>query len=163
MKQYDPKKPWDTALARLLLTAVFCLLLCAACVSSATFAWFSDGVNGISGQMKTSGECRISALIRKNDTEFITVTIAENERILQCEGTYTVTLTLPRGSASGYLVIRAGDREYYSEILQSNDTNDQTICFTLNVSTVQPLTFSVRWGTHSDSCHIKNEGKISIE
>ena len=45
----------------------------------------------------------------------------ENSATLECEGMYTVTLTLPKESTSGDLIITADGQDYYSDYLQRND------------------------------------------
>ena len=77
-------------------------------------------------------------------------------------GTYTVTLTLPKESASGYLVLTVDDQEYYSDYLQRNDNTDQTLTFTLNVKAAKTVTFTARWGIYSGECHVKNGETLTI-
>ncbi|MBO5315236.1 MAG: hypothetical protein J6B48_02275 [Clostridia bacterium] len=78
------------------------------------------------------------------------------------QGIYTVTLTLPKGSASGYLIITAGGQEYYSDYLQRNDNTDGTLTFTLNVQTAQSITFTAYWGICSRDCNVPDNKTLNI-
>jgi hypothetical protein len=86
---------------------------------------------------KAADACLLSVSVYKDGAEGSLATVdTVNAATLECEeGTYTVTLTLPKESASGYLVVTVDGQEYYSDYLQRNDNTDQTLTFTLNVAT----------------------------
>ena len=106
--------------------------------------------------MRVCSPCRFTRTAQKNIID------TDHSATLECEGTYTVTLTLSKESASGYLIITANGQDYYSDYLQRNDENDQTLTFTLNVATVQTVTFTARWGIYSGECSVNNGETLTI-
>ena len=110
---------------------------------------------------KAADACLLSVSVYKDGAEKAIID-TENATTLECEGTYTVTLTLPKESASGYLVLTVDGQEYYSDYLQRNDNTDQTLTFTLNVKAAKTVTFTARWGIYSGECHVKNGETLTI-
>ena len=85
-------------------TSVLGILACIICLCSTTYAWFTGSVQADSNTLKAADACLISVSVYKDGTEEAVID-TENPVTLECEGTYTVTLTLPKESASGYLVL----------------------------------------------------------
>ena len=115
-------------------------------------------------KFKAADTCLISVSVYKDGTEGSLATVdTVNAATLECEeGTYTVTLTLPKESASGYLVVTVDGQEYYSDYLQRNDNTDQTLTFTLNMKAAKTVTFAARWGIYSGECHVKNGETLTV-
>lgn len=157
MEQQNKEKISDKAFARLILTSVLGILVCIVCLSASTYAWFTDGEIGASNKIQSASECLFSALVYTNDTDELVATVdTQNPITLKIKGDYTVTLTLPSGSASGYLVVRVGSQEYYSDYLQRNDSTNQTLTFTLKADTETSVTLFARWGIYSDESDVQN-------
>ena len=136
MKKQNNEKLSDKAFARLVLTSILGILVCIICLCSTTYAWFTASVQVNNNTLKAADACLISVSVYKDGAEGALATVnTENSATLECEGTYTVTLTLSKESASGYLVLTVDGQEYYSDNLQRNDNTDQTLTFTLNVAT----------------------------
>jgi len=162
MEQQNTEKLSDKAFARLALTSILGILVCIICLCSTTYAWFTGSVQVDSNTLKAADECLLSVSVYKDGTEEAIIN-TENPITLECEeGTYTVTLTLPKESASGYLVLTVDGQEYYSDYLQRNDNTDQTLTFTLNVKAAKTVTFTARWGIYSGDCHVKNGETLTI-
>ena len=163
MKKQNNEKLSDKAFARLVLTSILGILVCIICLCSTTYAWFTGSVQVNNNTLKAADACLISVSVYKDGAEGALATVnTENSATLECEGTYTVTLTLSKESASGYLIITANGQDYYSDYLQRNDENDQTLTFTLNVATVQTVTFTARWGIYSGECSVNNSETLTI-
>lgn len=163
MEQQNTEKLSDKAFARLALTSVLGILVCIVCLCSTTYAWFTGSVQGHNNKIQAADACLLSVSVYKDGAEEALATVnTENPITLECEGTYTVTLMLPKESASGYLVLTVGGQEYYSDYLQRNDESDGALTFTLNVTTVQNVTFTARWGIYSGDCHVKNGETLTI-
>lgn len=164
MKKQNNEKLSDKAFARLVLTSILGILVCIICLCSTTYAWFTGSVQVNNNTLKAADACLISVSVYKDGAEGALATVdTVNAAMLECEeGTYTVTLTLPKESASGYLIITANGQDYYSDYLQRNDENDQTLTFTLNVATVQTVTFTARWGIYSGECSVNNGETLTI-
>ena len=161
MKKQNNEKLSDKAFARLALTSILGILVCIICLCSTTYAWFTGSVQVDNNTFKAADACLLSVSVYKDGTEKAIID-TENATTLECEGTYTVTLTLPKESASGYLVLTVDGQEYYSDYLQRNDDTDQTLTFTLNVKAAKNVTFTARWGIYSGDCHVKNGETLTI-
>ena len=164
MEQQNNEKLSDKAFARLVLTSILGILVCIICLCSTTYAWFTGSVQVDSNTLKAADACLLSVSVYKDGAEGSLATVdTVNAATLECEeGTYTVTLTLPKESASGYLVLTVDGQEYYSDYLQRNDNTDQTLTFTLNVKAAKTVTFTARWGIYSGDCHVKNGETLTI-
>ena len=163
MKKQNNEKLSDKAFARLVLTSILGILVCIICLCSTTYAWFTGSVQVNNNTLKAADACLISVSVYKDGAEGALATVnTENSATLECEGTYTVTLTLSKESASGYLIITANGQDYYSDYLQRNDNTDQTLTFTLNVKAAKTVTFTARWGIYSGECHVKNGETLTI-
>ena len=150
------------ALVHLLLSASLCVLLCVVCFSSYTFAWFSDSVTNANGWMQTSKCSFLVAVYDGTNTEVASAD-ARNAATLTCGGQYDIVVSIPQGNASGYLVLTAGDCEYYSEpFLQSQD-GEQTLVFSINVSTPQEVTIAARWGARTGDCQLISGEELRID
>ena len=134
MEQQNNEKLSDKAFARIALTPILGILVCIICLCSTTYAWFTGSVQVDNNTFKAADACLLSVSVYKDGTE-VAIIDTDNSATLECEGMYTVTLTLPKESASGYLVLTVDGQEYYSDYLQRNDNTDQTLTFTLNVAT----------------------------
>ena len=160
MEQQNNEKLSDKAFARIALTSILGILVCIICLCSTTYAWFTGSVQVDNNTFKAADACLLSVSVYKDGTEKAIID-TENATTLECEGTYTVTLTLPKESASGYLVLTVDGQEYYSDYLQRNE-NDQTMTFTLNVNAAKTVNFTARWGIYSGDCHVKNGETLTI-
>ena len=161
MEQQNREKLSDKAFARLAITSILGILVCIICLCSTTYAWFTGSVQGNSNKIQTADACLLSVSVYKDGAEKAIID-TENSATLECEGTYTVTLTLPKESSSGYLVITVDGQDYYSDYLQRNDNTDQTLTFTLNLVTAKSVTFTARWGIYSGDCPVKNGETLTI-
>ena len=161
MEQQNKEKLSDKAFARLTLTSILGILVCIICLSATTYAWFTGSVQVKGGNFKAADACLLSVSVYKDGAEEAIID-TQTPITFECEGTYTVTLTLLKESASGYLVLTVDGQEYYSDYLQGNNENDQTLTFTLNVTTAQSVSFTARWGIYSGDCHVKNGETLTI-
>ena len=140
MKKQNNEKLSDKAFARLALTSILGILVCIICLCSTTYAWFTGSVQVDNNTFKAADECLLSVSVYKDGAEEALATVnTENPVTLECDGTFSVTLTLPKESASGYLVVTLDGQEYYSDYLQRNDDTDGALTFTLNVKRQKTL------------------------
>ena len=157
MEKQNRDKLTEKMFARLMLTSILSILLCAVCLCTTTYAWFSESVSGDHNVIK-AGNCLLTVSVCKDGQEVISTSVDDtNGKALElAEGEYIVTLTLPKESASGYLMFTAGGRNYYSDCLKGNNANDQTLTFTLKVIVPQTVLVTARWGMYSGECDINN-------
>lgn len=161
-KQENTGRLTDKAFAHLILVAVLGILVCIVCLSATTYAWFTADVQSGSNEIRTA-ECRFSAELRRGDVTVATVVAngRESATVADAEGEYTVTVTLPAGSASGYLIVTVGGTDYRSDYLLRNEGSDQTLTFTLILPAPETLTLTARWGVYVGESHVEN-GTLTV-
>ena len=148
----------DKAFSRLLWTSVLAILLCIVCLCSSTFAWFIKSVPSVGNAIKT-GTCSLTVTLYKDGVE---EALTDGAVLLEKDATYTVTLTLPAESASGYALITAGGVKYYTEHLLGNAPAEQTLSFTLTVEETQSVTLESRWGIYSGVPAVEASGALHL-
>lgn len=158
MKKQNNENAARKAFARLAITSVFSVLICIICISSGTYAWFTGNARGENNIIRAADACMIFADVEKvgEGGSATVVDMQNNVTIDGMLGEYTVTMTLPKESSSGYLIIAAGGEKYYSQYIRANYESDQTLSFTIRVLSEQSVTFAARWGIYSGECDVGN-------
>ena len=162
MEQQNTKALSDKAFARLALTSILGILVCIVSLCSTTYAWFTHGVQSSSNRIQAAEECLLSVSVVKDDAEEVVID-TQSPITLVCEGEYTVTLTLPKESASGYVVISVDGSEYYSDYLLRSEESDQTLTFTILVGNEKSVSFTARWGIHSHISDVVQGEQLVID
>ena len=144
-KQTD--KLTDKAFLRLMVTSFLAIGACIVCLCSTTWCWFSDSAPSSDNRILTASECLLSVTLTEDGTE---ITGIEDGVLLEAGVSYTVTLSLPPETASGYCLIEAGDTLYYTDYIQRHSGSEaQSVSFTLLLATSQEVTFTTRWGIYA--------------
>lgn len=149
----------DKAFSHLLFTSALGIVLCIVCLCSSTFAWFSDRAPSSGNEIKMADDCLLSVTVSLNGTP---LTDIENGVELKAGETYQVVLSLPGNTGSGYCLITAGGKTYYTDyILRHSLQETQMAAFTLTVQETQMVKFTPRWGIYAAESDII-EGKLHI-
>lgn len=150
-----PDKLTDKAFSRLLFTSVLGIVICLVCLCSATWAWFSDSIPSDNNNIQSASECLLDVSVYKDGT--VLSGSIEDGVILEEGATYTVVLSLPKDSSSGYCIITAGGVSYKTDYI-AHHTNElpETLSFTLTVAKEQKVFFKTHWGIYSDESDVKN-------
>ena len=137
----------DKAFSRLLTTSIFGLLFCIVCLCSTTYAWFVESVPNNGNKVNLSSECLLSVTVKDGGEVLLS---DEGELWLSSGKVYTVTLLLPKDSASGYCTILAEGNKYYTDyIMRHSDDEPRTARFSLIAETDQTVEFVLHWGIYS--------------
>ena len=154
------KKLTDKVFSRLMFTSIFGILLCAVCLCSATYAWFTQSISHSGNTIQSAGECLLAVTVDDG------VNVIENvEGTLELEGgkTYRVTLSLPKNSSSGYVILSTNAESYYTNYIIKHDSDvEKTIFFDLVVTQTQNVDFDIHWGIYSGDCSVDNGGALEI-
>ena len=153
------KKRYSSLKALILLPMLaLCAILCVLYLDASSYAWFEAGVQGGNSVVGVSNDALFYATVYKEGESdpVATVDAKEDVALPAMQGQYTVKLTLPKQSASGYLVISVGGNEYRSPVLTRSDTADQEITFSLQVNDVSDVTLAARWGSYTGACHVQS-------
>ena len=128
------------------------IVVCMASLTAATWAWFCIGVTNNGNNIKAS-ECLLTVAADEGGNIVDPLALDEFDRPIPLgEGRYTVVLTLPRDSASGYCILDLGgkDNEVYTAAIISHEQSDpETLGFTLVIEEGARVTFSAHWGVPS--------------
>ena len=153
----NTKKLTDEAFSRLLITAVAGILLCIFCLCSTTYAWFTASIPNTGNEVKAAGECLLAIEVSR-DGVALEATEGGVELEAGADGeeiVYTVTLTLPQGSASGYCLVTAGGESYYTAyIARHSEPEPVRVSFTVTVGSTQTVKFTPKWGIYAGECDL---------
>ena len=97
MNNTDEKKLTGKAFSHAIISSIVGIVVCLICLCSSTWAWFTDSVEFAGGSINT-GECLLEIDVTNEIGE--EMQDVENGITLNANETYTVTLTLPKGSTS---------------------------------------------------------------
>ena len=116
----------DKSFLRLFVTSLLAIAICIICLCSSTWAWFTQSITGGGNEIKAADTCLISiSIVDENGVE---LTDLENGIDLVAGMRYTVTISLPKDSASGYYIIQTlGASGFEGEIgteIESDSTTD---------------------------------------
>ena len=163
MEKQNIKALSDKAFIRLIATSVIGILICVACLCSTTYAWFTASVESADSKIEAASDCKLS--IRITDGAALDQTVEYGDSLtldLKKDVNYTVTLSLPRDSASGYCIMSAGDDKYYSPFIQRHDGDPVSVEFTLRVEKDVAVSFDTHWGIYSGYGNVLGGGTLII-
>ena len=163
MKQQNMDKLTDKAFMRLIITSVLAIVVCLVCLCSTTWAWFSDSRSSSTNSI-TSAQCLLKITITSESGTNIEKEFENGEfsEILSIDQ-YTMTLEIPDESASGYCIIKVGDKELYTQAVSNNPGIERRkISFTLEVTEQVTVTVIPRWGIYSGDIHVENNGALPL-
>ena len=145
----------DKAFTRLMITSLIGFLVCVACLCSTTWAWFSDNAPSHGNEIKMADKFLLTVSVAGEGEPLEGI---ENGVALSAGVEYTVTLTLPAESASGYCILTAGGTQYYTDYLTAHESaTPKVTSFTLKVNSDQTVVFTKHWGIyHLQECAVRN-------
>ncbi len=158
------QKLTDKAFSRLMWTSVIAILVCIACLCSGTYAWFAEDLSSASNEIKVAEECSL-VVTASDDTQTLLTVDCKEEKTLTLEKgvTYTVVLSLPADSASGYLLVRVGSMVYHTDFIERHaDEGAHTMTFYLVLAETAEVVFAPRWGIYSGACDVKNGETLTV-
>ena len=157
------EKLTDKVFMQMIAFSFIGMLICLASLCSVTWAWFSDGAQSSSNTIKANSNFSLNVAVENGDETVLTLSgIGETTETLEA-GTYSVILTLPEGSSSGYLIIECEAGEYLSPALVHHDgPEDKTVLFYLTLADQTEITFRTGWGIRSDEPSVNEGGTLVL-
>ena len=147
MNNTDEKKLTDKAFSHAIISSIVGIVVCLICLCSSTWAWFTDSVEIAGGTIK-AGECLLEIDVTNEIGE--EMQDVENGITLNANETYTVTLTLPKDSTSGYCKIVTDMKSYYSDYILYHDSDTPVVVtFRVQAESTQQVKFVKCWGVYS--------------
>ena len=163
----------DKAFNRLLVAAVAGILICIVLLCSSTYAWYSASVSDGDNAIKTSGECLLQISVSKDGEA---LTLSDGKLTLEKGVTYTVILSMPKDSPSGYCAITTSGGIYRTDYLaRHTDDTPTELSFTLSIANqlgengedITPQTLKVHfkktWGIYSGEVNVSHGGALEIK
>ena len=167
------KNSADKTFNRLFGTSVLALLLCVVCLCSTTYAWFTATISHGGNEIVTASSCLLTVTVDGGEDSITvdgastnTVEITEDDGATALAlrgGDYTVTLSLPKDSPSGYLLLTAHGVDYRSPFISRHEENTpKVVTFNLSVTGDTNVEMLVRWGIYSLDASVENGGTLII-
>ena len=159
----ETAKLTDKAFSRLLATSVVAILFLVACLCSTTYAWFVQDISSGENLIKVAEECRLTVSLSNGTEVLLEADCSQSQSISLSDGTYTVTLTLPPASGSGYLVLEVGSTVYHTDFIERHtDAEPHTLTFSLVLNEAAEVLFTPRWGIYAGVCDVTDGGTLTV-
>ena len=119
--------------------------------SFTTFAWLNDSGDSPASTISTANyavEIKVDGeILTVSQDGFASYTVTENS-------SYTVNLTASGTATTGYVIVKIGDENYFSEQLAPSDS----VTFTLESETDMAVKIGYRWGKHGKTSGMVGNG-----
>ena len=161
----DTEKLTDKAFSRLMLTSVLGILMCMACLCSATWAWFNAGVEA-SGNKVQSGSFGLDVEVFDSTGEKVAVIEQAGGKticVFSQAGLYSVSLETSDDTtvSKGFCDVTAAGKRYNTSLIKKDESNP--FCFSLDVrSDNLTVIFSPAWGIPS-SYDVPKDGTLALD
>ena len=135
--------------------------MCIVSLCASTWAWFTTTVPSNNNVIK-SAQCLLTVSVADGGE---VVTLDEHGNATLTENVdYEVTLTLPKNSSSGYVIIKTSQNSYYTVGLISHKNDEPEIVkFTVKTNTTMQVGFIIHWGIYSGEADVENNGTLILE
>ncbi len=150
------EKLTEKAFSSGIITSVLSIVLCIAALCSTSWAWFTGSTASNENTIKTAENFTLEFYL--NDS-----VMNDGEVELQAGQVYTVKISLPKDSASGYLVMTSNGVSYRSDYIQSHENDTaESITFFIEVEETQKVTFTKRWGIYTGDPSVEAGETLTI-
>ena len=163
-KHKEIKKLTDQAFSRLMLTSLLGMLLCIACLCSATWAWYNASISSNTNELG-AGKFGVSVSYTQSDEPAVELVIREDgtsSYTFEQAGTYTVTLVVTDDTtvSKGFCVLKVDGVRYYTGAISVESLSPYTFNLVIsNPSTT--VVFAPSWGTPANVSVV--DGTITIQ
>ena len=156
------EKLTEKAFSSGIITSVLSIVLCIAALCSTSWAWFTGSTASSENTIKTAETFSLELVLEDGSSQV--VDIANDKATLAAGQTYKVTISLPKNSASGYIVITDKNNvDYRSPYIQRHeDDTPHEVTFYLVVGETQEVTFTKRWGIYTGDPSVSAGGTLTL-
>ncbi len=153
-KHMAPVKRTD-GLYHVLAPSVLGIFICAVCLCSASWAWFTASTSTGTTAIQSAS---YKLLYQVGEDTTATELAADGTTYSMTEGNCAITLNATGTTgATGYCSIKVGDETYCTEQILA----DCTFAFTVKAAAGTEITLTPKWGTYSGTATIQNNGAIT--
>lgn len=144
----------ETNLTKILLPSVLSILLCMTLLCGMTWAWFASTQSTPAATIQAA-TYRIDVVAKNGDT---VLTAGQNGKYnLAVRVAYTVTLTASGNASKGYCKVTLPDN---TVLRTAQIAPENSLTFTLTLTSGGNVSFSPEWGTYSGEPEIKADGVV---
>ena len=143
-------------LGHILMPSILGIAICATCICTATWAWFSASQTNNVQQIKAA-EYSLSVYVANDETgETVSSESGTGASFKLSAGSYTVKLTADKTANKGYGKVSDGNGEFVTDVIEKGST----LTFSYITSGDITLDFSSSWGVPEDSLVNLKEGDV---
>ena len=155
------EKLTEKAFSSGIITSVLSIVLCIAALCSTSWAWFTGSTASSENTIKTAETFTLELVLEDGSRQPVSIV---DDKATLAAGTYTVKISLPKNSASGYIVITDKNNvDYRSPYIQRHeDDTPHNVTFYLVVEEAQEVTFTKRWGIYTGDPSVLAGGTLTI-
>lgn len=146
----------ETNLTKILLPSVLSILLCMTLLCGMTWAWFASTQSTPAATIQAA-TYRID-VVAKTKNGGTVLTAGQNGKYSLAAGVaYTVTLTASGNASKGYCKVTLPDN---TVLRTAQIAPENSLTFTLTLTSGGNVSFSPEWGTYSGEPEIKADGVV---
>lgn len=144
----------ETNLTKILLPSVLSILLCMTLLCGMTWAWFASTQSTPTATIQAA-TYHIDVVAKNGET---VLTAGQNGKYSLAAGVaYTVTLTARGNASKGYCKVTLPDN---TVLRTAQIAPENSLTFTLTLTSDGNVSFSPEWGTYSGEPEIKADGVV---
>lgn len=144
----------ETNLTKILLPSVLSILLCMTLLCGMTWAWFASTQSTPAATIQAA-TYHIDVVAKNGET---VITAGQNGKYSLAKGVaYTVTLTASGNASKGYCKVTLPDN---TVLRTAQIAPENSLTFTLTLTSDGNVSFSPEWGTYSGEPEIKADGVV---
>ena len=144
----------ETNLTKILLPSVLSILLCMTLLCGMTWAWFASTQSTPTATIQAA-TYHIDVVAKNGET---VLTAGQNGKYSLAAGVaYTVTLTASGNASKGYCKVTLPDN---TVLRTAQIAPENSLTFTLTLTSGGNVSFSPEWGTYSGEPEIKADGVV---
>ena len=144
----------ETNLTKILLPSVLSILLCMTLLCGMTWAWFASTQSTPAATIQAA-TYRIDVVAKNGET---VLTAGQDGKYPLAAGVaYTVTLTASGNASKGYCKVTLPDN---TVLRTAQIAPENSLTFTLTLTSGGDVSFSPEWGTYSGEPEIKADGVV---
>ena len=144
----------ETNLTKILLPSVLSILLCMTLLCGMTWAWFASTQSTPAATIQAA-TYRIDVVAKNGET--VLTTGQDGKYSLAKDVAYTVTLTASGNASKGYCKVTLPDN---TVLRTAQIAPENSLTFTLTLTSDGNVSFSPEWGTYSGEPEIKADGVV---
>ncbi len=152
------KEKQTDVIMHILAPSVIGIAVCAVCLCTASWAWFTASISAGTTAIKTPEKYQLAVSVTDGNNQTAAVASGEYQLL---KGTYTVRLSaVGTAGAAGYCKVEAGGKTYYTAQIAAGSE----FCFKITANSTVLVNITPGWGSrvrNTDGTEITQSDKIA--